>query len=392
MTADAGLLLVPLIAVVAALLARRLSPVLRVPIVVFELVLGIIAGPSILGWIQPGPFFDGLAEFGLAMLFFVAGTELDLPAIGRRPVARASIGWIASLALGLAVGFAVAPGEGAVIVAIALSSTALGAILPILRDAGLLHAPFGRSATAIGAVGEFGPLLAISVFLGGRSPGLATVVLLLFFVVAALAIAAAFRGPHGGLHRFVNASLHTSVQYAIRIIMLILAALVVLSMVLDLDMLLGAFTAGIVWRLLMRRAPAEDQRAVESKLEAVAFGLLIPVFFIITGVTFDLDGLVSEPRNLLLLPVFLLALLVIRGVPSLTAAPVGSSTRDRVALGFFAATALPVIVAVTAIGVDEKILDSGVASALVGAGMLSVLVYPVVGMLVHGRSRPTMES
>lgn len=385
MTVDPGLLLVPLIAVFAPLAVRGLAPWVRVPIVVFELILGIVVGPSLLGWVETGPFYDGLAQFGLAMLFFVAGTELDLAAIGRRPIIRATVGWLGSLAIGLAIGFAIVPGEGAAILAIALSSTALGMILPILRDAGTLRTPFGRTATALGAVGEFGPLLAISIFLGGRAPGIASIVLLVFLVIAALAIVAAFRGPTRGLHDIVDATLHTSGQFAVRVIMLILAALVVLSMLLQLDMLLGAFTAGIVWRLLMRRAPEKARADVESKLEAVAFGLLIPIFFIVTGVNYDLDALLGDPLHLLLVPVFFVAFLVTRGIPALFAAPEGSGWRDRTALGLFAATGLPIIVAVTSIGVSEQILSPGIAAAAVGAGMLSVLFYPVLGMIVRGR-------
>lgn len=383
---DWTLLLIPAIAVAAPLVVRALGRWVRVPIVVFELVLGIVVGPSVLGWAQQTDFVDKLAEYGLAMLFFVAGSEIEFGAFRGRTGRRAVGGWIISLAAGVAAAWLLAPGEAAIVIGIALCSTALGTLLPILRDEGELRTPFGEAVSAIGAVGEFGPLIAISLFLGGRDPGVATLVLALFLLIAALAVWWAFRMPQGGLHRLVNASLHTSGQFAIRIVFLILAVLVAVSVVLDLDLLLGAFTAGVVWRVLMRDADEADRHAVESKVEAVAFGFLVPVFFIYTGVTFDLAALLADPALLLLLPLGLLVLLVVRGLPSMLAAPVDASRRDRAAVALYGATGLPIIVAVTAIGVEEEIISSGVAAALVGAGMLSVLLFPLIGTLIRRES------
>lgn len=377
------ILLIFVLAVVAPVLARGLGRWVRVPIVVFELILGIIVGPSVLGWAHEAAFVEVLSQFGLAMLFFVAGSEIEFGAFQGRTGRRAVGGWFISIAAGVLAGWLVAPGEAAIIIGVALCSTALGTLLPILRDERELHTPFGRSISAIGAVGEFGPLIAISLFLGGRDPGIETIVLLLFVAVVGATVWWAFRVPQGALHRAVNASLHTSGQFAIRVVFFSLAVLVAVSMLLDLDMLLGAFAAGVVWKLIMRDAEEADREAVESKVEAVAFGFLVPIFFIYTGITFDLEALLADPILLLMLPLLLVVLLVIRGVPSVLAAPVGASRRDRVAVAFFGATALPIIVAVTAIGVDERIISSGMASVLVGAGMLSVLLFPLIGSLIR---------
>jgi Kef-type K+ transport system membrane component KefB len=381
------LLIIPILGVLAPLAARGLGRWVRVPIVVFELVLGILVGPSVLGWAQPDAFIDVLSEFGLAMLFFVAGSEIEFAAFRGRTGRRASLGWLLSLLIGVGLAWIFVPGEEAVIIGIALCSTALGTILPILRDAGELKTPFGKAIGAIGAVGEFGPLIAISVFLGGRAPGVSTVVLLLFVLLAGFAIWLALHVPRGAMHRFVNSTLHTSGQFAIRVVLVILAALIAISVVLDLDILLGAFAAGIVWRLLMRDAAESDRAAVESKVEALAFGFLVPVFFIYTGVTFDLDALIAQPILLLLLPVVLVVLFLVRGLPSMLAAPEGSTRRDRLSVALLGATALPIIVAVTAIGLDEGILSSAAAALLVGAGMLSVLLFPLVAMSIRGERR-----
>ncbi|MBP3976299.1 cation:proton antiporter [Microbacterium sp. BLY] len=381
---DVGLVLIPLLAVAAPLLARGVRPLVRVPIVVFELVLGILVGPALLGWVEPGPVLEKLSDFGLAVLFFIAGSEIDFRQVSGRPLVRASLGWLLSVLLGIGLGFFFAPGEGMVVIGIALSSTALGTLMPILRDAKELDTPFGHAISTIGAVGEFLPLIAISIFLSTRATPLATAVLLTFVVLAGLAVLLARRMPHGRLHGLVRATLHTSDQFGVRFVILLIAALVGLSVMLDLDMLLGAFVAGAIWRIIMARAPEKDAEDVESKIEGIAFGFLVPVFFVYTGVTFDLEALLASPSAMSLVPVFLLALLVIRGSAAQLSAPTGASRRDRAALGLLAATGLPIIVAVTAIGVDQDMLDSGTAAALVGAGMLSVLLYPLIGMTLHG--------
>lgn len=379
----ADFLLIPLLAVLAPVLTRSVGRWLPIPVVVFELVLGIVAGPSVLGWARPSEFAATLADVGLAMLFFVAGSEIEFRALSGRTGKRAVLGWVLSLLLGLAAGFVIAPGEPAVFIGVALCSTALGTLLPILRDANELRTPFGRSIAATGAVGEFGPLVAISVFLGGRDPGLATVVLAVFLLLTAGAIWYAFRGTHGRLHRVITSTLHTSGQFAIRVLLLILVALVALSVFLDLDMLLGAFAAGVIWQLLMRNAREEDREAVESKIEAVAFGFLVPVFFVYTGVTFDLGALLEQPKLLILVPVGTLLLFIVRGLPSMLAAPVGSTLRDRFAVALMGATGLPIIVAVTGIGVAAEVLPAGPAAALVAAGMLSVLLFPLIAMALR---------
>ena len=167
---------------------------------------------------------------------------------------------------------------------------------------------------------------------------------------------------------------------------MILTALLALSIFLGLDMLLGAFVAGVVWRLMMRDADETDQQAVESKLEGIAFGFLVPVFFVFTGVTFDLHSLLADPVLFAFVPAVLVVLLLVRGIPSTLAAPPGASWRDRTAVGLLGATVLPIIVAVTAIGVEEGILASAAQAVLVGAGMLSVLILPLTAMAVRNRA------
>lgn len=381
---SASLVLIALLAVAAPLAARFLNPVVKVPIVVFEIGLGILLGPSLLGWIQRGEFIDTLAQFGLAMLFFVAGNEVDFAAIRGKPVRRASAGWVISLAAGIGAGFLLtSTPAAAVIIGVALSSTALGALLPILRDAGESKTPFGIAVTAVGAVGEFGPLIAISLFFSGRELGPAAAVLLGFVALTGLAIYLASLGRHSLFHSQVTRTLYTSGQFAIRSIMFILTVLVVLSMVLGLDMLLGAFSAGVLWKVALAHAPEQERKVIETKIDGIAFGFLVPVFFIVAGVDFDLRALTDSPAALALVPLFLLLLLFIRGLPSILAAPTGSRAADKRGVILFGATGLPIIVAVTAIGRNEDLITNAISSALVGAGMLSVLIFPLLALRQH---------
>jgi Kef-type K+ transport system membrane component KefB len=381
------LVLMPAIAVAAPLLVRGLGRWIAIPLVVFEILLGLLLGPAILGWIVPDDLAAFLSDFGLAMLFFLAGNEIDFRAISGRPLSRAAIGWIISLAAGIGIAVLLAPDlSAAAFIGIALTSTALGTIMPVLRDSGDLRTPFGVAVIALGAVGEFGPLLAISLFLSGRSPLVAALVLVAFSVVAGGAIWLAARGAGRRLHRIITATLHTSGQFGVRLVVLVLVALVGLSVVLDLDMLLGAFTAGVLYRLLLSGAPEHDVEIIEGKVEALGYGFLVPIFFIYTGVTFDLEALFADGRTIALLSIFLVLVLIVRGLPSLLAAPAGSSRADLAATALFGATGLPIIVAVTAIGVDAGDLPSGTAAALVGAGMLSVLLFPLIGLALRTRS------
>src|SRR6478609_9388066 len=356
-----SLVWVALAAASAPLLSALIGRVVRIPVVVIEIVLGLLIGPAILGWVDDLTLISALASLGLALLFFMAGTEIDFARIKGQPLNRSIAGWLISMAGGLLAGLIIGPDlPSAIYIGIALASTALGTLLPILIDTGQLRRPFGVAVTAVGAVGEFGPLVAISVFLSARKPGAATVVLLVFVLLAVCAILLAATGKHQRLHGLITATLHTS----------------------------GPFAGGVIVQFLLQSATPADRTQVHSKLDAVAFGLLVPIFFINTGMTFDLDALVHDSTALVYLAVFLLLLLILRGLPGLLSAPVGATAGERRALVLMAATGLPIIVAVTQIGAKRGELPTGMAAALVGAGMLSVLLYPMLATLILGRTEP----
>ena len=391
MNGIAELVIVPGLAVLAPLTIRLFDRWVAIPVVVLEILLGILVGPSVLDWVHPGPFIGGLADLGLALLFFVAGSEIDFAGIAGRPIRRSTIAWGISFVLALGVGLLRFDGwQTAIVIGIALSSTALGAVLPILRDARLLGTPFGTGVSAVGAIGEFGPLVAISLFLGGRDLSTSSVVLFAFVGIALLLVWVSTRIEHGRVHRIVATTLDTTGQFGVRLILFIVAALVGLSLLLDLDMLLGAFAAGVLWRIIIARAPRHDRESVQSKIDGVAFGFLVPIFFIETGVSFDLQALIADPWLFGLVALLVATLFVVRGLPAQLAAPPGSSRTDRLRFALYAATGLPIIVAVTSIGVDQGLLSSGLAAALVAAGMLSVLIFPILAAI--GRPKTDVEA
>lgn len=386
--AELSTLLIPLAAVIAPLLAALVARVLVVPLVVFEIGLGMLLGPSGLGWVSDSPILDALSQIGLAALFFMAGNEIN-PSSLRGTAGRSALGWWGlSAVLALGAGFALGPSpEAAVLIAVALTGTALGTLMPILRDAGLSRTPLGKAIIRTGTVGEFAPLVAVSVFLSGRQPLARTIVLLGFALIAVLAFWLAQRGPHDWLRRMVSLTLHTSGQFAVRFVLLILAALVVLALALGVDFLLGAFTAGMLARAVLQGGDPEELRVIEAKLDSVAFGFLVPVFFIATGVTFPLASLIADPAALALVPVFALAMLLVRGIPGWLGAGWDAPTSDRRTAALCTATTLPLVIAVTGIGTTHGVLEESLAAAMVGAAMLTVLLFPMLALLGRQKER-----
>jgi len=366
-------------------------PKLRMPGLVFEIVLGIVVGPSLLGWVRLTSPIDLLSDLGLSALIFLAGFELDLQRVRGRPLELATGGWLLSVVLGILAGVLLRATDVIVsdlYVGLALTTTALGTLLPIIRDAGLLPTRFGTHVLAIGSLGEFGPIIAIAVLLSQASAERATLSLLVFvaFALAGLVLAARFHPTR--LQKALGATLRSSGQLYIRLAVVLIAVMAFIASELGLDFLLGAFTAGVLYRIfLLAGADAIERETVESKLEAVTFGYLIPIFFVVTGVRFDLESLAS-PTALLKVPLFLALFLVVRGIPIALYRREIPDARERTALVFLSATALPLVVAISTIGVAVGQMRQSTQAALVAAAMLSVIAYPLIGMRLAPRARP----
>ncbi|MFA0841923.1 cation:proton antiporter [Streptomyces rochei] len=382
MTHPGTLVLIMAAAVLAPLLVHATGGRVRVPLVVFEIVLGIVIGPQMLGWAHPDEVVDTLADLGLSMLIFLAGYEIEFAAVRGDTLRRALWAWPVSLLLGIGVGLLFSGGE-VFVVGTALTSTALGTVLPMLRDRGELRGRFGTVVSAFGAVGEFGPVVATALLLSGRRPAESAVLLVAFGVVTAAAVFWALRPRPPWFGELAERTLHSSGQFAVRFVMLLLACMLGLAEVFGLDVLLGAFAAGVLTRIVLHRAVPAGSDAVLGKVEAMGFGFLVPLFYVVTGIEFDLDALLDSPAALLLVPVFLALFVLVRGAPVYVLAPKDLRRADRGALALFASTCLPLVVAITTIGVDQELLGTERAAALVGAAMISVLVLP----LLAGRLR-----
>ena len=382
------ILLIPLAALLAPILGALLRRWVSIPLIVFEILLGILIGPAVLGWVQGGNALDLMSNLGLALLFFMAGNEIDIANIRGRTGQRALAAWGISTVIALAAALIIGTTPAAIaIITIALVGTALGTITPILRDAGLNKGPIGTAISAAGAIGEFGPLVAITIFLGSNSPIVAFGYLAVFAGVAAFAFFRASHRERPRLVALISASLHTSGQFAVRVVIALLAALVTLALTLGVDFLLGAFCAGMLSKVLLRGVPSNEQELVEGKLEGLAYGFMIPIFFVTSGVMFPLSALLEDTRALIMVPVFALVILVVRGVPGFFTLDRGATVRDRATVSLFTATSLPLIIAVTNIGVQEGALSTELAAALVGAGMLTVLLYPLLALAVSNTQK-----
>ena len=379
------LALIAAMAVLAPVLAEALRK-FRIPSVVLEILLGILIGPQVLGLAHTDETIRGFAELGLTFLMFLAGYEIEISKIRGRPVKLALVGWGLSLGLGFAFAFSLATSGvvlSTLLIGLALTTTALGTLLPIIRDAGLLPTRFGSLTMAIGTVGEFGPIVAITILLTGEHP-LQTILLLgVFVLVAGAAAMIVLRGQPPKWLDLLQRNLNSSAQLPIRVSLLLIIALVWVANRLGLDVLLGAFAAGMIVRV---SAAGPDHERVRVKLEAIGFGLLIPIFFVVSGMSFDLEALLSDGSELLRVPMFLLAFLVVRGLPVLLLYRRDLERLPRAALALVSGTQLPLVVVITTIGLETGRMKPVNAAALVGAAMLSVLIYPSAALALLRRA------
>ncbi len=384
----ADILVVAAIAALAPVLAD-LSPRVRVPIVVAEIALGIIVGPEVLGIAETDAFIEALSTFGLAFLFFLAGQEIEFERIHGAPIRTGAIGWGISLAIGLALALLLWAGgngiiDAPILVGLALTTTALGTLMPILRDSGILDQRFGSYVVGAGAAGEFGPVVIVSIILAVEAgEPWRTALLFVFAAVVVGATLIALRARPARVVRLIESTMGTSGQLAVRLSLLLVVTLVVVASEFGLDVILGAFAAGIIVGLVIR---GTDSREFSSKLDAVGFGFLIPVFFIATGMDFDLEALLSSPSALALVPGFALLFLLVRGIPVWLLYRHEIDRADRLPLALFSAAALPLLVAITEIGTEVGVMHNDEAASLVGAGMLSILAYPLIALALRRRS------
>jgi Kef-type K+ transport system membrane component KefB len=369
-----------------------LAPRLRLPSVVLEILAGIVIGPAVLGWVEVDEPIEVLNVIGLAFLLFLAGLEIDFSRL-RGPLLRVSaLAYVISFAIAIAICLALKTGgliETPLLVAIILASTSLGVIIPVLKDAGEVSSKFGQLVIAGATIADFAAIFLLSIFFSGEGGTGATIILLVSFVL--LAVVAYFALV--GVERSARISQElvrlqdTTAQIRVRGAVVLMIAFVALAETLGLEVILGAFAAGAILTLV-DRDQAMTHPLFRRKLEAVGFGVFIPVFFVATGLNFDLDALFASTKAVVMIPIFLAALLAVRGLPALLYRRLVDGQQAVIA-GILQATSLPFIVAATAIGMDLGLVSQAEGAALIAAGLLSVVIFPVTGLVLLKRAGMT---
>jgi Kef-type K+ transport system membrane component KefB len=384
-----GLVLVTAVAFAVPLLLG-LFPKLRLPSPVVELVAGIVIGPAVLGWVRPDDVpVQVLALIGLAFLLFLAGLEIDLRALRGRLLTYAGAGFALSIVLALLAGVALhAAGlaESPLLVAIILSSTALGVVTPVLKDAGESATPFGQLVIVAASIADFGAVILLTLFFSKEATSGSTRLMLLSGFVLLLVVGGIALARAGKSIRLSDALLRlqdTTAQIRVRGAVALLVGSVALAERFGLESILGAFVAGAILSVLDRDAMMTHP-LFRVKLEAIGFGFLVPVFFISSGVRFDLHALFSSASTVARVPIFLVALLVVRALPALLYRPMLNGRRVAAA-GLLQATSLTFVVAAAQIGMDLGVIGAATGAALIAAGLLSVLVFPLAALGLLGR-------
>ena len=383
-----GLVVVAAVAFSAPLILG-LAPSLRLPAVVLELVAGIAIGPSGLGWVELDPPIEVLSLVGLAFLLFLSGLEIDFERLRGRRIAVTGVGFVVSFGIALVAAFvlgAVGQVDTPLLVAIILVATSLGVVVPVLKDADKASSDLGQLVIAAASIADFGAVILLSLFFSREATSTTTKLVLLggFLLVGAaflLAIVGAERS-----RRLSDALLRlqdTTAQIRIRGAFLLLIVFVAMAERFGLEVILGAFLAGAVLSLVDRDRMMTHP-AFRSKLEAVGFGVFIPVFFVASGIQFNLDALFGSASTVARVPLFLLALILVRGLPALLYRPALGNRQTAVA-ALLQATSLPFIVAASMIGIELGLLDDATGAALIAAGLLSVLVFPLVALTLLRR-------
>ncbi len=370
----------------AAPLALGFFPALRLPAVVLELLIGIALGPSVLGWVEIDEPVLVLATIGLAFVLFLAGLELEIDELRGRPLRLALVGYGASFALALVAAF-VLDGAGLaetpLFIAIVLTATSLGVVVPVLKDAGEISSTFGQLVVVAASVADFGAIILLSLFFSREASGIGTQLSLLGALVAlatSIVLVLAGAGRWSRLTWTLQRLQDTTAQIRVRGAFLLLVGLGAAAAHLGLEVILGAFIAGAIISTVDRDR-AMTHPDFRRKLEAAGYGIFIPVFFVASGVRFDVGALTESASTLVRMPLFLVALVAVRGLPALLYRTTVDGRRTVVA-ALLQATSLPFIVAATQIGLELGTISEATAAALVGAGILSVVVFPLAALTV----------
>jgi Kef-type K+ transport system membrane component KefB len=370
-------------------LAIGFVPRLRLPNVVLEIVLGILVGPSVLGWAKADEPVQIMSLIGLSFLLLIAGLEVDYERLRGRLLEVTGLGFVLSVALGFVIGLALDAGgivKSPLLIAIMFSATGLGIVIAVLKDAGRVETSFGQLVIAGSSIAEVGTIVLLTLFFSGESSSIgAKIVLLGLFGVLCVAVIAAVTRLEHSMH--VMETLvrlqDTTAQIRVRGAFVLLAVFVVLASRFGLEAILGAFLAGAILKFV-DRDQAMTHPQFRQKLEAAGFGIFIPFFFVTSGIRYDAGALFGHPSTLARVPLFLAILLAVRGLPALLYRPLVGG-RETAASALLQATSVGFFVVATQIGQDMGLISAANSAALIAAGLLSVILFPLAALTILRR-------
>jgi Kef-type K+ transport system membrane component KefB len=361
------------------------SPKFKIPTLVLEIIIGIIIGPYVLGLVKPDPGITALSVLGVSFLFFIAGLQINIDKIKGKPLNYALLGWILSLIIALIIGGLLQLSNiviSFIFVALALSTTSLGVLVPVLKDSGDLNSNFGRYIFAAGTIAEFIPLIILAIFFNPDYNKFNSIILFALYIIFALIILVTVnRWKPKFITKLMRETMHNSGQFAIRTSFLLIVALTVLSVTSGIHFVFGAFIAGIIVSEIIKKY--ENDRDVEdlrTKFDGIGFGFIIPIFFIVTGINFDLADFLGNPSTLIMVPLFLICFLIIRGAPAFVVYRKALSQADKLPFALFSATQLPLVIVITDLAVKSGSMHPDIAANLVGAAIISVIIFPLIAL------------
>jgi Kef-type K+ transport system membrane component KefB len=377
-------------------LALGFFPRLRLPAIVLEIVLGIVIGPSGLGWVKPDLPVSILALVGLAFLLFLSGLEVDVERL-RGPILKLTgVGFALSFAIAIILGLGLNAGgfvKSPLFVAIVLVSSSLGVIVPVMKDSNNASSSFGQLVIAAASIAEFGAIILLSLFFSGRgsTSTAGTLILLGMFGLAVALVGVAIAGVERSvsLSRVLRRLQDTTAQIRVRAAFVLLIGFTALAEQVGLATILGAFAAGVLLSTIDRDDMTHPQ--FRLKLEAAGFGVFIPVFFVTSGLRFDLNALFGSPSTVARVPLFLIAIYLARGLPAIVYVRLLGRSRSVIA-GVLQATSLTFTVTATQIGLQLGVVTQATAAGLVAAGLLSVVISPALALALLRREQPDTRS
>ena len=381
-----SLAVIAAVAFVAPVIAQAI-PRKPIPETVLLLMFGATLGPHALGVIHSTDSIGFLSDLGLAFLFLLAGYEIDPAMLTSTEGKKGVRTWIATFIFAVALvllhpNIAIG-GIAAIPMGIVLSTTALGTLMPILRERDLSNTKVGRAVISFGTWGELGPILAMSILLSTRTGWQTALILVTFLALCLIAALVPTRAKQQGysLYRFLEEKADTTSQTLVRGTIMILIALVAFSALFDIDIVLGAFAAGFILRFIS----SDDNEGHIAKLEGLGFGFLIPLFFVVSGSNIDISTIAADPATLAR---FIALLVVIRAVPIVISLSLGKARttytpHERISVALYCTTALPIIVAVTSLAVKNGSMGSETASIMIAAGAITVFLMPLLAQITY---------